>query len=55
MNNLLNIVWIMKTADGWYPIQPSERCKPEDHGNMNEHVLSIEDVDGNVLWQRTKH
>jgi hypothetical protein len=43
----------MKTAEGWYPIQPSEKCKPEDHGALNDHVLSIEDANGNVIWTRT--
>lgn len=53
MNKLRNTVWIMKTKDGhWYPIQPSERCKPEDHGNINPHVVAIEDVNGKVLWKR---
>ena len=37
------------TKDGWYPIQPSAKCKPEEHGRLNDHVLSIEDMDGNVL------
>lgn len=46
--------WIMHTTDGWYPIQPSERCRPEDHGRLNPHVLKIEDALGNVLWERVK-
>lgn len=50
---LLPTVWIMKTKDGFYPIQPSDKCKPEAHGQLNDHVMSIEDVDGNVLWTRT--
>ncbi len=45
-------IWIMHTADGWYPIEPSEKCKPEDHGKLNDHVLAIEDLNGNVLWSR---
>ena len=45
-------VWIMKTKTGFYPIEPSEKCKPEDHGNLNEHVIQIEDSAGNVLWTR---
>ncbi len=49
---LLDTIWIMRTADGWYPVQPSEKCKPEDHGRLNPHVRRIEDVDGNVLWRR---
>lgn len=52
--NLMPTVWLMFTADGWYPIQPSDRCKPEDHGRLNDHVLRIEDVDGNTLWERTR-
>ena len=45
-------IWIMFTEDGFYPIQPSERCKPEDHGALNDHVVRIEDIDGKVLWKR---
>ena len=52
-HRLLPTLWIMKTIDGhFYPIQPSDRCKPEDHGRLNDHVRSIEDMDGNVLWER---
>lgn len=50
--SLLPTVWIMRTRDGWYPIQPSTLCKPEDHGRLNEHVISIEDIAGQVLWER---
>ena len=49
---LLPTVWIMHTAEGWYPIQPSSRCRPEDHAALNDHVVRIEDVEGNVLWRR---
>jgi hypothetical protein len=53
-NKLLPTMWIMRTADGfWYPIQPSEKCKPEDHGRINPHVIAIEDAAGVVLWKRT--
>ena len=45
-------VWIMKTKTGFYPIEPSDKCKPEDHGRLNDHVMMIEDTDGNVLWDR---
>jgi hypothetical protein len=51
---LLDTVWIMHTADGWYPIQPSDRCKPEDHGELNPHVAWIEDANGTVIWHRTR-
>jgi hypothetical protein len=49
---LLPTVWLMFTADGFYPIQPSTLCKPEDHGALNDHVTRIEDADGKVLWRR---
>lgn len=52
MNSLRNTVWIMRTRDGWYPIQPSVKCKPEDHGRLNDHVMQIEDAAGKVLWRR---
>lgn len=51
---LLDTVWIMRTANGFYPIQPSILCKPEDHGAINPHVLSIEDAQGRVIWERKK-
>lgn len=49
---LLDTIWIMHTKDGFYPIQPSDKCKPEEHGRLNPHVVSIEDIGGKVLWSR---
>ncbi len=49
---LLDTVWIMRTKDGFYPIQPSEKCKAEDHGRLNDHIQQIEDLAGSVLWKR---
>lgn len=49
---LLPTIWIMRTADSWYPIQPSTLCKPGDHGSLNPHVLTIEDADGQTIWRR---
>ena len=47
---------VMRTLDGWYPILSSgtKPLKDEaaDHGELNSHVQSIEDADGNVLWRR---
>lgn len=52
---LLPTVWVMRTFDGlFYTIQPSVRCKPEDHGRLNPHVCAIEDADGAVLWERNE-
>lgn len=49
----LPTTWIMRTRDGYfYPIQPSTKCKPEDHGRLNDHVTLIEDISGRVLWRR---
>ena len=53
MSRLSGEVWVMKTKDGWYPIEPSVKCKPEDHGRLNDHVIQIETLDGRVLWKRT--
>jgi hypothetical protein len=50
---LLKAFWIMRVKGGhWYTIQPSERCKPEDHGAINPHVVQIEDESGAVIWRR---
>jgi len=51
-NKLRQTFWIMRTADWFYLIQPSTKCKPEDHGELNPHVMSIEDEDGKVIWRR---
>lgn len=46
-------VWLMICDKGWYPIEPSEKCKPEDHGNLNDHVNEIKDaMTGETLWKR---
>lgn len=45
-------IWIMLTKDGFYPVEPTKKCKPEDHGRLNDHVISIQDINGNVLWER---
>lgn len=50
---LLPTVWVMFTATGFYPIQPSNRCTPEDHAKLNDHIIRIEDAEGNVLWRRS--
>ncbi|SFI84973.1 hypothetical protein [Albimonas pacifica] len=50
---LLPTVWIMVTADGWYPIQPTDWCTPEIHAKLNDHVVRIEDAEGKTLWERT--
>lgn len=49
---LIPVVWIMHTAAGWYPIQPSSKCRAEDHGRLNDHVNKITDDNGRVLWER---
>ena len=50
---LLNTVWLMHTADGFfYPITPSEKCKPSDHGELNPHVTKITDAEGKTIWER---
>jgi hypothetical protein len=53
MSKLLPTVWIMRTKEGFfYPIQPTKKCKPEDHGRLNPHVIAIETASGKVLWKR---
>lgn len=47
---------IMRAAQGFYPIQASgTRPLAEeamDHGALNPHIHTIEDIDGNILWRR---
>jgi hypothetical protein len=49
---LLDTIWLMITADGFYPIQPTSACKPEDHARLNDRILSIQDAFGNEIWKR---
>lgn len=49
---LLPTIWIMRTAKGFYPIQPSTKCRPADHGRLNPLIVQIEDANGQVLWRR---
>ncbi len=48
---------IMVSAKGFYPIKPVPgvplKQQAKDHGLLNDHILRVEDLDGNVLWQRT--
>jgi len=50
---LLNTIWVMHTANGFYPIQPSVRCKPADHAQLNPHVIKITNAEGETIWERT--
>ena len=46
-------MWIMHTAEHFYPIEPSAKCKAEDHGALNDHVQKITCAySGKVLWER---
>lgn len=52
----MNIL-VMVTAQGFYPVQavsfvPLEQ-QAQDHGMLNDHVLQVEDTEGNILWKRT--
>ena len=49
-----NKIWIMHTKCGnFYPIKPSPICRPEAHGELNSHVVKIEDAFTNkILWER---
>ncbi len=49
---LLPTVWIMHTGTHFYPIRPSSLCKPEEHGELNPHVVKITDEEGRTLWRR---
>lgn len=50
---------IMRTVSGFYPIEAvkdipiSQQAK--DHGELNDHIIRVEDIDGNVLWERIIH
>jgi hypothetical protein len=52
-------VLIMITERGFYPVPavPGHplRNQAADHGKLNAHVLRVEDIDGNVLWEKPKH
>jgi len=49
-------VLIMRTDKGFYPIEASGKVslaqEAKDHGELNDHITSVEDLSGNVLWKR---
>jgi hypothetical protein len=51
-----NRILIMRTRNGWYPIEASGlkplKDEAQDHGMLNSHIDSIEDIDGNILWRK---
>lgn len=54
--NADSLILIMRTDKGFYPIQASGK-KPlkdeaQDHGMLNAHITSIENVDGKTLWRK---
>lgn len=50
---LIPVIWTMHMANGdWYPVQPTERCTPEIHGELNPHVIEIRDETGATIWKR---
>ncbi len=47
---------IMRCLNGFYPIEASGK-KPlaeeaADHGKRNAHILRVENLEGDILWQR---
>lgn len=52
-HKLLPTFWTMHVnGGGFYPIQPSEKCTPEAHAALNDHIIEIRDANGAVLWKR---
>jgi hypothetical protein len=49
-------ILIMFTKDGFYPVEVFYEMSLEQqaakHGELNEHVVRVEDMDGKVLWTR---
>lgn len=47
---------VMITDRGFYPVEAvpfySLQKQAADHGELNQHVKRVEDVDGNILWER---
>lgn len=47
---------IMICENGFYPIDSMEdmplKQQAKDHGELNDHIRRVEDIDGNVLWSR---
>ena len=50
-------VMIMITDKGFYPIESSGTValaeEAREHGEINLHIKRIDDIDGNLLWERT--
>jgi len=50
------VILVMVTDQGFYPVDAvsfySLQKQAKDHGELNQHVKRVEDVDGNILWER---
>lgn len=50
------MILLMITKEHFYPIESSGK-KPileeaADHGRLNDHVMRVETLDGQILWKR---
>lgn len=47
---------IIICENGFYPIETVDGIpisqQAKDHGEINNHIMRIEDVEGNILWSR---
>lgn len=47
---------LMILQDGWYPVETVEGVPLEkqakDHGELNDHVMKVTTMDGEILWKR---
>lgn len=52
----MNILICKVKDEKFYPVEASGektlKQEAEDTGKINDHILSIEDIFGNVLWKR---
>lgn len=49
---------IMICEGGFYPIQSLKgqdlKKQAKDHGELNAHIMRVEDIQGNILWTRVQ-
>lgn len=59
MTQVNGIIAIFFRDEGFYPVRFSGTKNPieeaADHAALNPGTRRVEDTDGNILWQETKH
>ena len=47
--------YIFFRKEGWYPVELPDVAAVQKNVELNPGTIRVEDVDGKIVWQETKH